>query len=140
VISVGGAVVIGGEGGGGTHGSGTPPAVLTLCPYATNDGPLSAVGRLRFDPALYAVAGRTLAVTLETVADVSAGGLTGTVTLYDLTAGAAAATISVTATTAAAQTAAVTAPGAAHLYELRASLSGGAGYLTLGAVLRLTWS
>lgn len=117
------------------------PWVLPLCPYATNDGPLAAVGRLRFDPALFARTGLTLAITLEVVGDVSAGGLTGTVELYDLTAAATAATLSWTETSATAKTASVTAPGAAHTYELRASLSGGIGYLTLGgAVLRLTWS
>ena len=117
------------------------PWVLPLCPYATNDGPLAAAGRLRFDPALFARAGLTLVVTLEIVGDVSAGGLTGTAELYDLTAAATAATLSWTETSATAKTAAVTAPGAAHTYELRASLSGGVGYLILGgAVLRLTWS
>lgn len=117
------------------------PWVLPLCSYATNDGPLTAVGRLRFDPALFARAGLTLAAALEIVGDVSAGGLTGTVELYDLTAAATAATLSWTETSATVKTASVTVPGAAHTYELRASLSGGAGYLTLGgAVLRLTWS
>lgn len=117
-------------------------SLLPLCPYATCDGPLTAVGRLRFDPALFAVPGCTLAVALEAVGDVSAGGLTGTVVLYDLTANAPAATISVTSTTPGnAQAVSVTVPGTPRSYELRASLSGGAGYLTLGgAVLRLTWS
>ncbi len=116
-------------------------SLLPLCPYATCDGPLTAVGRLRFDPALFAVPECTLAGALEAVGDVSAGGLTGTAELYDLTAAATAATLSWTETSATAKTAAVTVPGAAHTYELRASLSGGVGYLTLGgAVLRLTWS
>jgi len=126
---------------GGTSLSDAPASLLPLCPYATCDGPLTAVGRLRFDPALFAVPGCTLAVALEIVGDVSAGGLTGTVALYDLTAAATAATLSWTETSATVKTASVTVPGAAHTYELRASLSGGAGYLTLGgAVLRLTWS
>lgn len=126
---------------GGGGGASASVASLALCAYATNEGPLSAVGLLRFDPALYAVPGRTLSLTLEVVGDVSAGGLTGTVALYDLTAAATAATLSWTETSATVKTASVTVPGAAHTYELRASLSGGAGYLTLGgAVLRLTWS
>lgn len=121
-----------------------PPALLPLCPFATCDGVLSAVGRVRLDPALYALAGLTLAVTLEVIGDVSAASLTGTVTLYDLTAAATVATLSWTGapeTSPIAKTAVVAVPGAARLYELRAELTGGAGYLTLGgAVLRLTWS
>lgn len=114
---------------------------LPLCAYATTDGPLTAVGRLRFDPALYAVDGLTLTLTLEVMADVSAGGLTGTVTLRNLTDGSDAATLAVTSTTAGnAQTASVAVPGAAKSFELQVSVAGGTGYLTLGAVLRLTWS
>ena len=117
------------------------PRVLPLCAYATTDGPLTAVGRLRFDPALYAVDGLTLTLTLEVMADVSAGGLTGTVTLRNLTDGSDAATLTVTSTTAGnTQTASVTVPGATKSFELSVSVAGGTGYLTLGAVLRLTWS
>lgn len=128
---------------GSWEGTALPTAsasLLPLCSYATNDGPLTAVGRLRFDPALFAVPGCTLAVALEAVGDVSDAGLTGTATLHDLTDAADVATLSWTETSATVKTASVTVPGAAHTYELRASLSGGAGYLTLGAVLRLTWS
>ena len=121
-----------------------PASLLPLCPYATCDGPLTAVGRLRFDPALFAVPGCTLAVALEAVGDVSDAGLTGTATLHDLTDAADVATLSWTGggdTDPTAKSAAVTPPAAAHDYELQLDLAGGAGYLTLGgAVLRLTWS
>ena len=121
-----------------------PASLLPLCPYATCDGPLTAVGRLRFDPALFAVPGCTLAVALEAVGDVSDAGLTGTATLHDLTDAADVATLSWTGggdTDPTAKSAAVTPPAAARDYELRLDLASGAGYLTLGgAVLRLTWS
>lgn len=132
----GGALVV--PGGGTVTAS---ASLLPLCPYATCDGPLTAVGRLRFDPALFAVPGCTLTLTLEVMADVSAGGLTGTVTLRNLTDGSDAATLAVTSTTAGnAQTASVAVPGAAKSFDLQVSVAGGTGYLTLGAVLRLTWS
>lgn len=119
-------------------------SLLPLCPYATCDGPLTAVGRLRFDPALFAVPGCTLAVALEAVGDVSDAGLTGTATLHDLTDAADVATLSWTGggdTDPTAKSAAVTPPAAARDYELRLDLASGTGYLTLGgAVLRLTWS
>lgn len=129
---------------GGTSLSDASASLLPLCPYATCDGPLTAVGRLRFDPALFAVPGCTLAVALEAVGDVSDAGLTGTATLHDLTDAADVATLSWTGggdTDPTAKSAAVTPPAAARDYELRLDLAGGAGYLTLGgAVLRLTWS
>lgn len=132
---------------GSWEGTALPTAsasLLPLCPYATCDGPLTAVGRLRFDPALFAVPGCTLAVALEAVGDVSDAGLTGTATLHDLTDAADVATLSWTGggdTDPTAKSAAVTPPAAAHDYELHLDLAGGAGYLTLGgAVLRLTWS
>lgn len=117
------------------------PRVLPLCSYATVADVLTVVGRLRFDPSLYAISGRTLTLTLDVMGDVSSGALTGTVTLYDLTSVAVAATITVTSTSPGnTQTASVTVPGGATSYELRGIVAGGVGYLTLGAVLRLTWS
>lgn len=140
--NTGGALVV--PGGGGASLPTASASLLPLCPYATCDGPLTAVGRLRFDPALFAVPGCTLAVALEAVGDVSDAGLTGTATLHDLTDAADVATLSWTGggdTDPTAKSAAVTPPAAAHDYELRLDLAGGAGYLTLGgAVLRLTWS
>ena len=137
----GGALVVPG---GGTSLPTAPASLLPLCPYATCDGPLTAVGRLRFDPALFAVPGCTLAVALEAVGDVSDAGLTGTATLHDLTDAADVATLSWTGggdTDPTAKSAAVTPPAAARDYELRLDLASGTGYLTLGgAVLRLTWS
>ena len=136
--------ILNGQSGGSSLPTATPAALLPLCPYATCDGPLTAVGRLRFDPALFAVPGCTLAVALEAVGDVSDASLTGTATLHDLTDAADVATLSWTGggdTDPTAKSAAVTPPAAAHDYELHLDLAGGAGYLTLGgAVLRLTWS
>jgi len=114
-------------------------SVRPLCGYATTTGPLTAVALVTFDPALYAIAGKTTVITLETTGSVSAGGLTGTVTLQNLTDATSAATLAVTATTPTTQTASVTLPAAATVFELRLSLSG-IGYVALGALLRITWS
>lgn len=120
--------------------SGARPQHLPLCDYATNGGPLSVVGRCVLDPAIYAVPGLTLEAALVVIGDVSSGGLTGTIELFDLTDAAVVATISVTSTTTTAQNATVVPPGSEHLYELRVQLTGGTGYITLSAALRITWS
>ena len=116
-----------------------PPFMLPLTGYATSTGPLTAVAWVTFDPALYAITGKTTVITLETTGLVSAGGLTGTVTLRNLTASSLAATIPITATTPTTQTASVPLPTVATVYELRLSLTG-TGYVACGAILRITWS
>jgi len=116
-----------------------PPAIIPLTAYATNTGVLSVVARINFNPSLYAISGRTLAMSLETVGDVSVDGSIGSIVLYDLTAISAAATINVTSTSTTAQTTSVATPGSTHLYELRASLTG-SGYLAFGANLQIVWS
>lgn len=114
--------------------------VIPLCGYATNDGALTAYGRVRIDPADYTVTGRTLVATLETIAEVSAGGLSLEVTLVDLThASAEVAAITETATTTTRQTDVATLHASASIYELRAALTGD-GYAGLAANLILTWS
>lgn len=115
-----------------------PPFVIPLTGYATSSGLLTAVAWITFDKALYAISGKTATLTLETTGSVSAGGLTGTVTLQNLTASAPAATIPITATTPTTQTAIVPLPTVATVYELRLSLTG-TGYVACGAILRITW-
>lgn len=124
----------------------TLPLFIALCLYATTDlSSATACGRCRVDPAdLARGGGLTAALELEVIGDVSASGPSGSVELYDLTAAASVATITFTETSPTRKTASVVLPGAAHLYELRVSLSGGSGpgdYLTIGgAQLRVTWS
>lgn len=114
--------------------------VIPLCGYTTNDGALAAYGRVQIDPANYAVTGRTLVATLETLAEVSAGGLSLEVTLVDLThASTEVAAITETATTTTRQTDVVALHASASIYELRAALTG-VGYAGFSANLILTWS
>ena len=116
------------------------PRTLPLCDFASVGAALTVVGRLRFDPALYAISGRTFTLTLESMADVSDVLTTGTITLRDLTGAVDVATLAVSSTTAGnVQTAGVTVPGVASSYELRAVVVG-PGYLSLNAIVRITWS
>lgn len=119
------------------------PRVLPLCSRVTYDpamdGELFDVGRVDYDPADYAIAGRVLTLTLVTVGDVT-GTLVADVQIYDIATGLTVVAISVVSPTTVRQTAVVTPPGAATLYGLRISHTSGEGYITLSATLRLTWS
>lgn len=101
------------------------------------------IGGGYFDPSTYAISGRATALTLELVGQVSALGVTGTLTLYNLD-DATSVTRPVTATSAAYDgAAAVALPLAANRYELRLKKSGGAAadyVLVYGVNLRVTWS
>lgn len=108
---------------------------------STGDETLAVVGRCRFDPADYAIAGLTTALTLELDGDVSDG--TCTATLHNVTDASDDADVSITETDPTRKTDTVATPAAAKIYELRAQLSVGASpdYWTIGgAVLRVTRS
>lgn len=114
--------------------------VIPLCGYVTNAGPLTAHGRVRIDPADYVVAGRTLVATLETLAEVSVGGLSAEITLVDVThASAVVATVTETATATTRQSPGATLHTDAAVYELQSVLTG-VGYVGFAANLILTWS
>ena len=150
-IGLGGAALLNVGSGAGDVAAGNAPAaavaarcfVIPLAGYITNTGPLTAVALVTFDPTLYAITGKTGTLTLETTGSVSAGGITGTVTLQNLTNTTTDATIPIVSTLTVTQTA-VVAPNiallaSAKVYELRISLIG-VGYVVAGAILRINWS
>lgn len=112
--------------------------IVPLAGYSTSTGPATAAAWVTFNPALYAISGKTTVITLETTGSVSTGGSTGTATLKTLPDNTTVATISIAATTPTVQTIGVTLPLVTTVYELNLSLSG-SGYVASGAILRLTW-
>ena len=124
---------------------GVPSALqlIPLAPYATTVSTVDvAIGGAYFDPADYAITGRTTVLTLDAIGQVVSG-VTGTLTLRNLTDSTDAATLAWTETSATRKTASVTLPGAAKIYELRFKKSGGAvsDYAVIStANIRITWS
>lgn len=124
---------------------GVPSALqlIPLAPYASTVSTVDvAIGGAYFDPADYAITGKTTVLTLDAIGEVVSG-VTGTLTLHNLTDAVDVATLSWTETSATRKTASVTLPGAAKIYELRLKKSGGAvsDYaVILAANLRTTWS
>lgn len=116
------------------------PVVLTLAAYGANTGAVAASGLISFDPADYAIDGKTLAIHFITIANVSAGGLEGSIGLYDLTASASAAANAYTETVTTLKSAVVAVPNSARVYELQSELTVGVGAIRFGAYLRLSWS
>ncbi len=126
--------------------SGGAPSALQLIPlgpYASTVSTVDvAIGGAYFDPADYAITGKTTVLTLDAIGQVVSG-VTGTLTLRNLTDATDDATLSWTETSATRKTASVTLPGAAKVYELRLKKSGGAvsDYAVIStANLRITWS
>lgn len=125
---------------------GVPSALqlIPLAPYASTVSTVDvAIGGAYFDPADYAITGRTTVLTLDAIGEVVSG-VTGTLTLRNLTDSIDATTpIEWTETSATRKTASVTLPDAAKVYELRFKKSGGSvsDYaVILAANLRITWS
>ena len=126
--------------------SGGASSALQLIPlagYATTVATADvAIGGAYFDPADYAITGKTTVLTLDAIGQVVSG-VTGTLTLRNLTDSTDAATLSWTETSATRKTTSVTLPGAAKIYELRFKKSGGAvsDYAVIStANVRITWS
>ena len=127
--------------------SGGAPSALQLIPlgpYASTVSTVDvAIGGAYFDPADYAITGKTTVLTLDAIGEVVSG-VTGTLTLRNLTDSVDAATpLTWIETSATRKTASVTLPGAAKVYELRLKKSGGAvsDYAVIStANLRITWS
>jgi hypothetical protein len=126
--------------------SGGASSALQLIPlagYATTVATADvAIGGAYFDPADYAITGKTTVLTLDAIGEVVSG-VTGTLTLRNLTDSTDAATLSWTETSATRKTTSVTLPGAAKIYELRFKKSGGAvsDYAVIStANIRITWS
>jgi hypothetical protein len=126
--------------------SGGASSALQLIPlagYATTVATADvAIGGAYFDPADYAITGKTTVLTLDAIGEVVSG-VTGTLTLRNLTDSTDAATLSWTETSATRKTTSVTLPGAAKIYELRFKKSGGAvsDYAVIStANVRITWS
>jgi hypothetical protein len=122
------------------------PSALQLIPlagYTTTVATVDvAIGGAYFDPADYAITGRTTVLTLDAIGQVVSG-VTGTLTLHNLTDAVDVATLAWTETSATRKTASVTLPGSAKVYELRLRKSGGAtsDYAVLiTAHVRITWS
>jgi hypothetical protein len=117
--------------------------LIPLGPYASTVSTVDvAIGGAYFDPADYAITGKTTVLTLDAIGQVVSG-VTGTLTLRNLTDATDDATLSWTETSATRKTASVTLPGAAKVYELRLKKSGGAvsDYAVIStANLRITWS
>ena len=124
---------------------GVPSALqlIPLAPYASTVSTVDvAIGGARFDPADYAITGKTTVLTLDAIGQVVSG-VTGTLTLRNLTDATDDATLSWTETSATRKTASVALPDAAKVYELRFKKSGGAASdyaVILAANLRITWS
>lgn len=127
---------------GGGGGGAATSTLVPLCTYATVDGPLTVVGRGRFDPAEHAVTGRTTQLTFDAVGDVSRVGVLGSVVLRNRTDGVNVATLTFGETDATAKRAAVPLPAGPKVFEVYAQHDGApTDYLTLGGVgLRITWS
>jgi hypothetical protein len=127
--------------------SGGASSALQLIPlagYATTVATVDvAIGGAYFDPADYAITGKTTVLTLDAIGEVVSG-VTGTLTLRNLTDSVDAATpLTWIETSATRKTASVTLPGAAKVYELRLKKSGGAvsDYAVIStANIRITWS
>jgi hypothetical protein len=124
---------------------GVPSALqlIPLAPYASTVSTVDvAIGGARFDPADYAITGKTTVLTLDAIGQVVSG-VTGTLTLRNLTDATDDATLSWTETSATRKTASVALPDAAKVYELRFKKSGGAASdyaVILAANIRITWS
>jgi hypothetical protein len=125
---------------------GVPSALqlIPLAPYASTVSTVDvAIGGAYFDPADYAITGKTTVLTLDAIGEVVSG-VTGTLTLRNLTDSVDAATpLTWIETSATRKTASVTLPGAAKVYELRLKKSGGAvsDYAVIStANIRITWS
>lgn len=128
----------------GSTALGVVPSLIPLCDYAVCAGPLTAVGRLRFDPGAWskAATGYTTVLTLRLLGDVS-GAFTGTFTLYNLTAATTDATLTATEAVPTTKSAVLALPAVATVYELRVSHNGTptTDYATVsGAVIEVTWS
>lgn len=120
------------------------PRLIPLASYTTTVSTVDgAIGGARFDPADYAISGRTTVLTLDAIGQVVSS-VTGTLTLYNLTDSVDAATpITWTETSATRKTASVTLPTTPKVYELRFKKSGGAvsDYAVIStANVRITWS
>ncbi len=119
------------------------PRLIPLAPYSDTVSTVDVVvGGTRFDPADYAVSGRTTVLTLDAIGQVVSG-VTGTLTLRNLTDSTDDATLAWTETSATRKTASVTLPGAAKVYELRFKKAGGADSdyaVVIAANIRITWS
>ena len=120
---------------------------LDACAYAATDSSVDVtVGGFRFDPADYAISGKTTVLSVTLWGRVASGSLTGTVTVYDVTTGtpSSVGTASITSTTGALSTISITLPGAAKAYQIAIKVSGGSTaadiVLVTGAVRRITWS
>lgn len=118
------------------------PRLIPITMFAANDGVLTAVGRCRFDPSVYAIPGRSTMISFELIGDVDSGGVTGTAVLRNLTDSTTDSTITVTETTPTWKTGVVMPPGGAKIYEIRLSHNGSPTdtFTVGGAVLRVTWS
>ncbi len=127
---------------GGGGGGAATSTLVPLCTFATVDGPLTVVGRGRFDPAEHAVTGRTTQLTFDAVGDVSRVGVLASVVLRNRTDGTTVATLTFSETDATAKRAVVPLPAGPKVYEVYAQHDGApTDYLTLGGVgLRITWS
>ena len=128
----------------GSTALGVVPSLIPLCDYAVCAGPLTAVGRLRFDPGAWtkAATGYTTVLTLRLLGDVS-GAFTGTFTLYNVTAATTDATLTATEAVPTTKSAVLALPAVATVYELRAAHNGTpiTDYATVsGAVIEVSWS
>jgi hypothetical protein len=128
----------------GSTALGTVPSLIPLCDYVVCSGPLTVVGRARFDPGAWnkSSLGYTTVLTLRLLGDVSAS-FTGTFTLYNVTAETTDATLTATETVPTTKSAVFTTPGSATVYELRAAHNGTptTDYATVsGAVIEVSWS
>ena len=119
---------------------------LTACAYAATDSSVDVVvGGFRFDPADYAISGKTTVLTVTLWGRVVSG-LAGTVTVYDVTSGtpSSVGTASITSTTGALSTVSISLPVSAKTYQLAIKVSGGSTAADIvevtGAVRRITWS
>lgn len=140
-------------GGGGSGGGSSAPvgsltvSELTACAYAATDSSADViVGGFRFDPADYAISGKTTVLSVTLWGRVATGSLTGTATVYDVTSGtpSSVGTASITSTAGALSTISITLPVSAKTYQLALKVSGGSTAADIvevtGAARRITWS
>ena len=104
----------------------------------------TSMKRLSFNPASWAIPGKTTVFTLRAVGRVANAALTGTVEVYDLTDSATVGHVDFDSATVAEKTTVLVFDNALHLYEARIRVAGGGGpgsgdYCTASAQLSVTW-
>jgi PKD repeat protein len=119
----------------------TPGARIPLGGYESTDGILRPTARCRIIPSELLIPGRTIALQLEVIGEVSVGTIVGTATLRNLTDAIDVATITFSETTPTAKTAVVATPGSTKIYQMQHSHDGApTEYFATQSCIKINWS